>query len=818
MPVSMTVSGEVSALITPYWPADNMNEDAMATLSGRLLDKSTAEQTRADGLRSLIDDAGSIGTGSTVDAFIEAKTNDLNAAEAAAAKLANQASGAAMAAQNIFNTKNLLNSIGIDGQAKLDASTAAAMGSAATGNAAGALSFEAIKAQISAQVQAATQMVAGGFAAANQQLNQNIQAGTAVSAAPALMPPALSQGLNGAAGWGAVPGMPSQFAGSGFYGNYDTSAYGSMGMTGMGNPMMSGMENMGGAGVSYGAGAFGNAGMSAGTYMGTGASYDPSQPGSLINTLINNAPAVATLAQTGMAVGNQAFQHLQQAAAVVTAGFGGALGAYDDGSTPGTGLTSGDVTGAINSAESSAHSAVSSAADSARGAVPASLSTGSGASAGTSTGVSPAAPEADSTQDSASDAEATREVEEREKATAEALSSGPDSTEENTPAEDEPADKEQEPAEPEPAPEPEVAAEVVDPPEDSAPATPNAGGTAPTTTSISADYSVSAGPDGIDGDVSTSLTSASPEASPDVATHTTSAAHDVATHTTAATAPAAAVPATAGVPSAPAPAGMSGFIAPTSGLAETARPTTPAATGPDPEADRVLDTFGRTTRRAIRQLATAADAYGEVPMALAVLSPGRSVLVTADFFGFPSRTTGALPSGVIPLTAVDGIPESFFAAWIGAADPAYVLAEAARAGYIDPQTIVAVDRDPERLLPEGVEVISRALLDRVTGLPAAANLLDHVVGVPESTDLPGLITHLAAAWKLPLEADLTAAEMAEAAVHRRWLARRGDEVLPASVWWLILSATDALVAGDLTYARAALAAVLALPTPQVAVV
>jgi hypothetical protein len=227
------------------------------------------------------------------------------------------------------------------------------------------------------------------------------------------------------------------------------------------------------------------------------------------------------------------------------------------------------------------------------------------------------------------------------------------------------------------------------------------------------------------------------------------------------------------------------------------------------KADAALSGFGRDARRAIRQLAALDKALGTresgSPLALAVVNAGLSVYCTADALGFPDARTAAaqLPDGVVPLSSMVGVAHAgeFAAKWTGANDAASVLALAARDGVINPKAIYALDRDPEIPLPAGVEVVSRATVAGVTPADCSVPLVDSLLPAAEGTDLISRITELAGIWELPLDEDLSAEEASEYVVKHRWDDRQARPVLVATIWWLLLAAVEALVAGDTAYAR-----------------
>ncbi|MGP9760837.1 hypothetical protein [Corynebacterium sp. AOP12-C2-36] len=351
----------------------------------------------------------------------------------------------------------------------------------------------------------------------------------------------------------------------------------------------------------------------------------------------------------------------------------------------------------------------------------------------------------------------------------------------------------------------------------------------------SMDYDINlSGESGVSADVNTSLTSAGGAGTD---------ASQVGTHTTSA-AGAPAAPAAGAAPMAPAPAAGAagaGFMA-AGGTGSGGgdawgrhRRETPAALSiePDPtvspKSDKALDGFGRNTRRAIKQLATLDEALGTrstgAPLALAVINSGRSVYATSDAFGFPDADTaaevGALPAGAVPLAALlDEIPEEFLTSWVGATDPAGVMALAADKGYISPKVIFDVGRDENLPLPAGVEVVDRATLSSITPAAAASEgrrLLEDLETLDQDglTDLSEMLTQLAKLWGMPMDADLETDEAHAAMVKRRWSSGgRPDQVQVATVWWLLLAAADALVDGTPSYASAALRMVLGFPLPS----
>ena len=877
MPVEINLfSPEINTVIAPAWPT--ANEQGYADYANSAYAASQAQAENARRMNEVASRIPEVATGAMADANYAnyaARSDDMHSQSLS---LDARASASAMNAQSIFNTKNMLNTLGADAQAQIEAATAAQMASAATGSVSGTVSLEAAKQGILANLSAAVQMVGAGFSAANEQLNKNIAMSQSVSTPPQFMVPSLPP-VGNASGWGAMSGLPPAYSGQDFLGGY---------AGGYGSPLMN-AGSMPGMASAY----------PQGYNMATMPTYDGT-PGSLINVLLANAPAVAQLAQVALGVGSQVFNQFQQAASVFTAGVAGAAGAAPGASgsaapatsspfsTPSSPLSVSGGGGTSSPSASLDASAtvngetrgISATADSSGVRVdtsPNSSDSGSSDSGSSDSGSSDSGSSDSGSSDSGSSDSGSSDSGSSDSGSSDSGSSDSGSSApEDAPASDDGDSAEAEPApepEAEPAPEPAPA-----PAEESNPSSQlQTGGTTPNVdtvaasnpnTTLSGRFTADADADGVRATGTTTLTSAAPpevpsnvaaaqQAAAQAPTTSPAASTAPASSTSAPTAPAAAPMAAAPMAAAPAPA-PAPAAAPTAGAPAGAAPATPPAAGSPanpgsssstqtsaeqqgrhaapsasstpqvsriavepvvvPAADDMVHGLGRHLRKGVRVAAAIDREYARAgvdntPLAVAVIDNATTIYATAEDFGFPAAGMDGAPRGTKPLSAYS-LPEDFRARWVGADDPAAVLLIAANQGFIPvPKAVVAVDRDKQRPALDGVDTISRQTLSRITPETSIPGALTSALPTLDVEDLPEMLENISIDWSLP-ELDDTSSDLYQAVVARSWKDTTHPQVVLATIWWLLVSAREALDSGDRSRASACIREVLTYPLPD----
>ena len=859
MPVEINLfSPEINTVIAPAWPT--ANEQGYADYANSAYAASQAQAENARRMNEVASRIPEVATGAMADANYAnyaARSDDMHSQSLS---LDARASASAMNAQSIFNTKNMLNTLGADAQAQIEAATAAQMASAATGSVSGTVSLEAAKQGILANLSAAVQMVGAGFSAANEQLNKNIAMSQSVSTPPQFMVPSLPP-VGNASGWGAMSGLPPAYSGQDFLGGY---------AGGYGSPLMN-AGSMPGMASAYPQG-YNMAAMP--TYDGT--------PGSLINVLLANAPAVAQLAQVALGVGSQVFNQFQQAASVFTAGVAGAAGA-----APGASGTAAPATSSPFSTPSSPLSVSGGGGTSSPSASLDASATVNGETRGISATADSSGVRVDTSpnsSDSGSSDSGSSDSGSSDSGSSDSGSSDSGSSDSGSSApEDAPASDDGDSAEAEPAPEPEAepAPEPAPAPaEESNPSSQlQTGGTTPNVdtvaasnpnTTLSGRFTADADADGVRATGTTTLTSAAPpevpsnvaaaqQAAAQAPTTSPAASTAPASSTSAPTAPAAAPMAAAPMAAAPAPApAPAPAAAPTAGAPSGAAPATPPAAGSPsnpgsssstqtsaeqqgrhaapsasstpqvsriavepvvvPAADDMVHGLGRHLRKGVRVAAAIDREYARAgvdntPLAVAVIDNATTIYATAEDFGFPAAGMDGAPRGTKPLSAYS-LPEDFRARWVGADDPAAVLLIAANQGFIPvPKAVVAVDRDKQRPALDGVDTISRQTLSRITPETAIPGALTSALPTLDVEDLPEMLENISIDWSLP-ELDDTSSDLYQAVVARSWKDTTHPQVVLATIWWLLVSAREALDSGDRSRASACIREVLTYPLPD----
>lgn len=749
MPLEITANGQGRLIIEPAWPI--FSEDEYAA-------QAEDQDKRRDMLEELAE---------RIEKFKESFTGEGDAAdkhrltlEETLKKIQEQAAGAfaigsnsAMEAQNIFNTKNLLNAIALDYEEKADQLMAENI---ATGG-----SQPLIQTLIRALQEIAliaTQVVQGGSLAAHAALQSNMNSRTPIGAPPSMMPPMLSQMGGGMGGWGMAPGIPASYQDPGFYG-----------MTGTNSPMMYGGGDM---------------------YTG--------QPGSLITSLANTAPTMAS--SYGSSPGG-AGQIFQQAASALTAGIAGAAAAFGDAieSTP-----LGDYAAPLPES------------------VPEASGDGDGADA-------PAGGDGGGTPDEGQGQE-SRPAGGAPGGGGGGRPDGGESTrfaptqDEAEPAEEVPdapvSDSEPEP-EPAPAPEPEV------PPVPEMETTSEGG---PTGSYIRGSGSIGVdtpvGRFGVDGSGSIETNLTSGEARP--ATATTAGAPAAPAAPSANVAGPAATTAPGVAASGIAGSGHSGLVAP-SVYGDDDRPARRGGKHAKPDQGETLDKNGGvdeettpTPTGTAHQAATAFAAYRryDSDLPLAALATDDLVIIASPFlFGLPPTDGDELPDGVVPLALTGAINPQFFIDWAGCADPGLVLQVARETGdlpdgdlyvygdiYAPAGTLTPVDAARRAITSNEV----RAISDDVNPGEGWKNL-----PAVDDGDVELTVEGLTRLWEVPGPDVADATEAAGSVKSRMWIDERDPSNVLASTWWLVIAARELVDCGRReAAAQLAWFAVTALPSPN----
>lgn len=239
-----------------------------------------------------------------------------------------------------------------------------------------------------------------------------------------------------------------------------------------------------------------------------------------------------------------------------------------------------------------------------------------------------------------------------------------------------------------------------------------------------------------------------------------------------------------------------------------------------PAADDMVHGLGRHLRKGVRVAAAVDREYARAgvdntPLAVAVIDNVTTIYATAEDFGFPVAGMDGAPRGTKPLSAYS-LPEDFRARWAGADDPAAVLLIAANQGLIPvPKAVVAVDRDKQRPALDGVDTISRQTLAKITPETSIPGALSSVLPTLDVEDLPEMLENISIDWSLP-ELDDTSGDLHQAVVARSWQDTTHPQVVLATIWWLLVSAREALDSGDRSRASACIREVLMYPLPDTA--
>lgn len=779
--VPMTTAPEGQKIISAFWPT-GLNENAYGRLSQKELGNHRVSTSAVDTILTSLSELGEdVIEGLTGDATRKSLTKRSKEFEASATSHMNGAKSLALSSQNIFNTKTMLNAIADDYQSAWEKLTAASMTSGASQP-----MIQAAKQMLFDSASSASSIVGNAFQGAHDALQTNIMSGST-----ATMPSSYVNSLTGT----VSPTVPMQF----------TSAVMQPSMTGP-----------------------------SGTTSGTGA-------GSLISGLLSASGN-----------GTQAFSMMQQLANV---GTGAISAAFNN---------PGGITEKMEEAADQLRGHQSNTPESMVASGTGGMSSGHGGSGSESNapgfrgagmgGMSQG--ESDSEKLSWDD----REPEDDKDDDKEDKDKDRPRGGENAPGfrdrDDE--DPKHDPK-PEPKPEPKADQEK-EPDPRPGDTTPQRGGQgsgetgqghtqqvgatqAPSTGERLGGFDLRVGEGTLTGEATATshggLTGVQTDLTYVPETHTTSAADTAspATHTTAAAGAATATAGPAamggGMMGGMAPMGMMGGMAGLGnagpGGAKNRNLTDPNAepapaggslldvlgdrtvsADPVSEADAMLDAFPEATATGARQLGALVREIGDngTPVAVAVysrLSGKPSVFLTPE----GSLPQGArLPDGVISLTGLRTLPEQFRADWAGADDPSAVLTLAVELGLIETPEVVVTLNTTDTPKARGVETLTFDLITRIT--PAPLGDTDTLPRV-EPVHVPEILDEIGRLWAVPVTEDVTADQVRQMMVDRRWGGERNPQYLTALVWWLWFDIHEAMEAGDTRRACESAWQLLALP-------
>lgn len=755
MSVEMMPILQGRAIIEAFWPPAHLDEDAYAQAAEKELNMASLAGQGMEQINAAKNGVLDNSSGATTDALSTAMGGNINTLDSQAVSHGNQADNLAMESQNIFNTKNLLNLIAYEFVYMLQR---VATGLIATPG--GAAALPGAQAMLQAQAQGAAGMVNSGFGMTSGMLNGNVTGGMPLGGMPASMPPALMGGMGGeamggyapTASWGANPAIPQQLQNS----------------------------VMGPTALSPGAG-----------YTG--------QPGTLLQGMMEAAPQAAS---AGIEGAQKAIADVQAAAGQLTGKAADALG--------------------INLADYGIDTPQPDqpAADDGSGAEPAPATSGEDTDAapqrgGTPPPVNPNQGNDDGPKVSAQEGDLEPEQEE------------PAPTPPPAPA-------------PEPAPETAPSADAGD---TAAPS--NLG----ETSEKSADWAVRGtlevdtpyGDFNSGAHAETQLTSAG------------SGTLDAPTSTSAAGAGAAPVAAAGGAGG----AGAGGMMAPMGAMGAMGamnqannQGQNPSRVGPGPATeedfkndrsivDKVADgqvhaglgenaqpgqplPLSDDTVRAGQVIARIQQSYDtaglDVPnIAVAIDHEGQIIYSTSDALGMPPRALG-FPAGTPLMVAVancvsgDIDTRLFLSHWIGNSDPALALSVAAECLMIAAPRIIVTNApaDGGEVSLPNVEYLSQSLIERLDAAAVhEATLIDS--STVQQSDVMEIVRTFRDEWKVP--EGLSPSECLTAVTKRRWSDQTHDQVIVATVWWLIVETEHAVAAGNVEHAMRLAYILLALPDP-----
>lgn len=196
--------------------------------------------------------------------------------------------------------------------------------------------------------------------------------------------------------------------------------------------------------------------------------------------------------------------------------------------------------------------------------------------------------------------------------------------------------------------------------------------------------------------------------------------------------------------------------------------------------------------RILARLLASHDSIGVVTAgAVATMRDGSVVYSLSDALGMPPVDMD-LPTGTPLLAAISGTQvegldaPGFVSEWMGADDPASVLALAAAVGFIDTPESIVTNYVPGGAVPEGVEFVHPDTLARITPAKVDEHALDHLPGA-EASDMDAIMSAMREEWLAPEPGSYTHAELTEAMIARRWSegSQSTTQALFATVWWML---------------------------------
>ena len=193
------------------------------------------------------------------------------------------------------------------------------------------------------------------------------------------------------------------------------------------------------------------------------------------------------------------------------------------------------------------------------------------------------------------------------------------------------------------------------------------------------------------------------------------------------------------------------------------------------------------------------------PMAVAILTDGTKVYCTADGLGYIPAGTH-LPADTLPLSEFPSAQALFRADWTGCVRPGYVLKLAADVGLIPAVKVIIATDD---ITTEGVTRVTR---DMLKGAPhVECPITRDMFAKMEVDDAPLAMVALAQEWNYD-PADHDAEDVALALVESRWENDGSENAVRALAHHMLMDAHIALTGGQHTEAAYVLKQLLDVPT------
>lgn len=291
----------------------------------------------------------------------------------------------------------------------------------------------------------------------------------------------------------------------------------------------------------------------------------------------------------------------------------------------------------------------------------------------------------------------------------------------------------------------------------------------------------------------------------------------------AAGAPAAGAPLAPATPPASGAAPQSGALgtpATAGGAQQTQQPAAAGAgvgavpvTSPNPatagEMFRTSTPFSVDERAAGTIMAALGAQYARggftTPIAVAIMTDGTSVYCTADGLGYIPAGTH-LPADTLPLSEFPSAQALFRADWTGCVRPGYVLKLAADVGLIPAVKVIVATDDIET---EGVTRVTR---DMLKGAPhIECPITRDMFAKLEADDAPLAMVGLAQEWNYD-PADHDAEDVSLALVESRWENDGSENAVRALAHHMLMDAHIALTGGQTQEAAYILKQLLDVPT------